>query len=44
MHIHNGSKCYLDFILLMFLTHVHVLMLCSKFEVIPIEFNFFINF
>ena len=27
-----------------FLIHIHVLMLCRKFELIPIKFRFFTNF
>ena len=27
-----------------FLMHIHVLMLCRKFELIPIKFGFFMNF
>ena len=27
-----------------FLKHIHVLMLCIKFELIPIKFGFFMNF
>ena len=30
--------------LLHFLMHIHVLMLCSKFGLIPIKFGFFTNF
>ena len=30
--------------LLHFLIHIHVLMLCRKFEVIPIKIGFFTNF
>ena len=30
--------------LLHFLIHIHVLMLCRKFDLIPIKIGFFINF
>ena len=30
--------------LLHFLIHIHVLMLCRKFELIPIKIGFFMNF
>ena len=30
--------------LLHFLIHIHVLMLCRKFELIPMKIGFFINF
>ena len=30
--------------LLHFLMHIHVLMLCTKYELIPIKIGFFMNF
>ena len=32
------------FIFIIFLIHIHVLMLCRKFELIPINIGFFTNF
>ena len=41
---HQKSKVENSPFLYFFFMHIHVLMLCRKFELIPIKFRFFTNF